>query len=442
VTLEHEVLNRIAPSKEEREAIGSKAGSLLRRVTEETDREDLGLEVILVGSVAKDTYLHDPDLDVFMLFPESVPRERLESIGLALGRKVLGEREERYAEHPYIHGIWEGLEVDMVPCYHIADTSKLRSAVDRTPFHTRYVREHLGDEQKDEVRLLKQFAKGTGIYGAEARTQGFSGYLLELLVMRYGTFRAVLEAASAWKRGTVLDLEGERSRKFGDPLVFHDPVDGNRNVASALSAHSLATFIYAARCYLGAPSERFFFPGQREMLEVAEMRDMLDRRGTGILVVTMARPCLIDDNLYPQVRRSLDGLCALLEGHDFRVIDRAYHVAGEIGFVVELENLSLPLGRYHSGPPAWVDNSYAFLERWEREGLSRPFLENGHWAVIAPRTHTRADDLVRSKLSTAALGSDLREAEVLDITMSYPAVSEKNRPALSALLDKRMNWEV
>jgi tRNA nucleotidyltransferase (CCA-adding enzyme) len=142
------------------------------------------------------------------------------------------------------------------------------------------------------------------------------------------------------------------------------------------------------------------------------------------------------------VRRSLDGICALLEGSDFRVIDRAYHVAGEIRFVVELESLDLPLGRYHSGPPAWVDNSYAFLERWQKEGLSRPFLEDGHWAVIAPRPYTEADRLVCSKLSTAALGSDLREAEVLEITMGPPAVSSENRAALSALLDKRMNWEV
>jgi hypothetical protein len=45
-------------------------------------------------------------------------------------------------------------------------------------------------------------------------------------------------------------------------------------------------------------------------------------------------------------------------------------------------------------------------------------------------------------LPTAALGSDLRGAKVLEITMGDEAISEKNRAALSALLDKRMNWEV
>lgn len=442
MTLEQQVLARISPSKDEREAIGQRVSSLIERVTEEADRESMGLSVLLVGSVAKDTFLHDPDLDIFILFPEDVPRDRLETIGLELGRRVLGKGEERYAEHPYIHGRWDGLEVDMVPCYRIEDTSRLKSAVDRTPFHTKYVRSNLKDEQKNEVRLLKQFAKGTGVYGAEARTQGFSGYLLELLTMRYGTFKGVLEAASGWRRGVTLDLGSEKGRRFNDPLVFHDPVDSNRNVASALSAHSFSMFIFAARSYLAGPSERFFFPERRGMLALEDMRSMLERRETGLVVVTVERPCLIDDNLYPQVRRSLDGICALLEAHDFRVIDRAFHVASDIDFVVELESLTLPLGRYHSGPPAWVENSFAFLERWEKEGLSRPFLEHGHWAVIAPRAHTQADDLLWSKMSTAALGSDLREAKVLSITMGPGAISEKNRPALSALLDKRMNWEV
>ena len=114
MTLEQEILMKISPSEEEREAIGNRARSLVGRVTEEAKGEDLELSVLLVGSVAKDTFLHNPDLDVFILFPESVPRERLESIGLALGRRVLGTGEERYAEHPYIHGIWDGLEVDMM----------------------------------------------------------------------------------------------------------------------------------------------------------------------------------------------------------------------------------------------------------------------------------------------------------------------------------------
>ena len=442
MVLEDDVLKKISPTPERRKAIQGTVNSLLAMTNAEAEKEGLELSVALVGSVAKDTFLREPDIDIFILFPETVPREQLEAAGLAIGERVLSIHEERYAEHPYVHGEWDGLEVDLVPCYHISDTSLLRSAVDRTPFHTKYVQSHLREEQKGEVRLLKQFAKGIGVYGAEARVQGFSGYLLELLVMRYGTFREVLEASTGWTRGTALALEKKGTKMFDEPFIFFDPVDNKRNVASALSPNCLALFIYAARSYLEEPSELFFFPRQRESLDLAMVRSMLDERKSGLLLVRMERPKLIDDNLYPQVRRSLDGLCALLMSHDFRVLDRAHYVAEDLCFVMELEELVLSSGRRHSGPPAWIANASSFLERWGREGLSRPFLEEGHWMVVAPRDYPEADGLIKAKLSTAALGSDIRKQMSVEVLMGPEVLTEENRPLLSALLDKRMNWEV
>lgn len=442
MVLEDDVLKKISPTPERRKAIQGSVNSLLARTKEEADKEGLGLRVSLVGSVAKDTFLREPDIDIFILFPETVSRDRLEAVGLAIGKRILRVHEERYAEHPYVHGEWDGLEVDLVPCYQISDTALLRSAVDRTPFHTKYVQSHLREEQKGEVRLLKQFAKGIGVYGAEAKVQGFSGYLLELLVMKYGTFREVLEASAAWTRGTALSLEGEGTKKFDEPFIFYDPVDNKRNVASALSPNCLALFIFASQAYLKGPSELFFFPRQREPLELDVIRSMLDERGSGLLLVRMERPALIDDNLYPQVRRSLDGICALLSSHDFRVIDGAYHVAEDLSFVLELEELVLSRGRRHSGPPAWIENASSFLERWGKKGLSRPFLEGGHWMVVAPRNHPSADDLIKVKLYTAALGSDIRKHMAAEVLMGAEVLTEENRPLLSALLDKRMSWEV
>jgi tRNA nucleotidyltransferase (CCA-adding enzyme) len=126
MTLERDVLDRISPSEDERREIDQRVRALLAVTAKEARKADPALGVLLVGSVAKDTFLKDPDLDVFILFPDSVPRERLESTGLGIGRKILDQHEERYAEHPYIHGSWEGLEVDMVPCYRIKDTTRLR----------------------------------------------------------------------------------------------------------------------------------------------------------------------------------------------------------------------------------------------------------------------------------------------------------------------------
>ena len=164
------------------------------------------------------------------------------------------------------------------------------SAVDRTPLHVDYVLGRVKDGQTDEIRLLKAWAEGIGVYGAEAKILGFSGYLCELLVLKYGTFRGVLEASLAWRRGLVVELDRPPGRSFEEPLVVIDPVDPNRNVASAVSLEQLATFVHAAREYLQKPSERFFFPRPLKPLAVARLRSVAKQRGGGLLAISIPAP--------------------------------------------------------------------------------------------------------------------------------------------------------
>jgi tRNA nucleotidyltransferase (CCA-adding enzyme) len=85
------------------------------------------------------------------------------------GVKILKKTEKRFAEHPYIRGDFKGYHVEIIPCYLVENGSKHISAVDRTPFHDSFVKKNLGNRQS-EVRLLKQFMKGIGCYGAEIRS--------------------------------------------------------------------------------------------------------------------------------------------------------------------------------------------------------------------------------------------------------------------------------
>src|SRR5581483_3291449 len=182
ISTERLALQRVKPTPEEAQHTVERAERLLGRLRDALAERKLRGKPMLVGSVAKDTYLRsNVDLDAFVLFPMDVPRESLETWGLDLGRATLDDPEEKYAEHPYTHGLFEGVKADVVPAYEIADVSQRMTAVDRTPFHTRFVLRRMSREQRDQVRLLKAFMKGVGVYGAEAKTHGFSGYLCELL---------------------------------------------------------------------------------------------------------------------------------------------------------------------------------------------------------------------------------------------------------------------
>src|SRR5436305_419184 len=253
------ILRKILPSPEEDRRIQGVVSDVMRILETKIAAKGLAAKPLLVGSVAKGVHLTGTEIDIFVTFPPDTPREVLEREGLALG-DVLERPVRMYAEHPYTRGWYGGFEVEIVPWYRITHATQRMSAVDRTPLHVDYVLGHVKEGQTKEVRLLKAWAEGIGVYGAEAKVLGFSGYLCELLILKYASFRGVLDSSLSWRPGTVIVLEGPPARTFPEPLIVVDPVDPNRNVASAVGIEQLATFVHAAREYLASPSERFFFP--------------------------------------------------------------------------------------------------------------------------------------------------------------------------------------
>lgn len=435
------VIGRISPGESQRQEVQRAAQGLIDLVKKLAEDLSLTVEVRLVGSVAKDTYVYRPDIDVFILFPTAVPRKDMERHGLDIGRRAIGG-EERYAEHPYIHGRFLGFDVDVVPCYAIRSPEELMSAVDRTPFHTDYVRERLLPEQKDQVRLLKQFMKGVGVYGAEAKVQGFSGYLVELLILRYHDFMGVIGECSRWREGTVLSLEGMEGKRFSTPLVFLDPVDKNRNVASAISSQSFTLYVQACREFLTGPKDEFFFPRPLKGWSRSRAKEEMRRRGTKLLAVRLKRPELTDDNLFPQVRKTLDGMVRMLESDDFLVMDKGFLVRKKyIDLIVELQADSLPRGKKHTGPPVTSEHALSFLSKWKGRALTPPYIEDGRWIAIVERKHKHAKDLVKEGLAKTSLGNDMRGLEDMVVLSHSQLIQSGPYSTMTALLEKTFPWE-
>lgn len=440
MSLEEQVLRKVKPTKAQDRKVQEAVSELESLVVSEARAMGAHLETMLVGSVAKGTHLRDPDIDLFMLFPESTSLETLKETGLAIGRAVVDGR-EHYAQHPYVRGEFRGFQVDLVPCFKIRDTRKKMSAVDRTPFHTQFVKEDLARAQADQVRLLKRFMKGIGCYGAEAKVQGFSGYLCELLVMRFDGFGEVLKAATQWKRGEHLELPGHPGKEFDEPLTFIDPVDVSRNVASAVSVETLLLFIRASREYLESPSERFFFPKDRRAWSAEKVRAAAGPRLGNIVSVSFPKMDLIDDVAYPQLRKTLSAAVSMLEREEFEVERTSIHVDGRAHLVMELASAELPEERRHRGPPEHSENAKAFLAKWRSLGVSKPFLDRGRWFVMARREHTHADDLLRAQVRKLRLGKDVKKVQDIAVLTGPDMLEKGHLGALTNHLDERYPWE-
>src|SRR5712691_5045550 len=205
--------------------------------------------VVLGGSFAKGTWLPgEADIDIFVKLSPEVDETRFEEVGLKVGFEATKgyPRGKKYAQHPYTEARVDGVVVNIVPCYDV-QAGQWKSAADRSPFHVELVKARLSEAQKLDVRLLKKYMKGVGVYGAEIEKEGFSGYACEVLVLKHGSFSEVLKRFA--------DLKAAAPERL---LSLPDPVDERRDLAKAISNENTARLVLAARAYLRRPTLQFF----------------------------------------------------------------------------------------------------------------------------------------------------------------------------------------
>ncbi|MDD5111396.1 MAG: CCA tRNA nucleotidyltransferase, partial [Candidatus Altiarchaeota archaeon] len=381
---------------------------------------------ILVGSLAKNTDLRgDKDIDIFIMFDESVERKELEERGLKLGKELFSKLKAKYeidyAEHPYVMGRYKDYDIEIVPCY---TGGKMLSSVDRTPLHTRYIKRKIRENKQmaGEIRLLKQFMKGAGVYGAEAKVQGFSGYLAELLTLHYGSFAGVLAAAGTWKFGEVsLDTEKQWENPAvlkhfftGAPLIVVDPVDRDRNVAAAVSKQRLAEFVIAAQEFLKQPSIEYFFPKEKKVRGEKELEKNIRGRGTKIVAFVFTHGKINPNSLYDQLRATEKGLMHEIHSYEFSTF-RSGHYTNEKNtsiILLEFDVWQLPKIKHQNGPPIDIDpvNQERFLEKYRKD---RPVISDGRWVVTTKRQYTTVEALLPKILEERhGFGKEFRTAKV------------------------------
>lgn len=408
------VRERVDPSATERASLGEAARHLVEDAQDVIETLGVDADVVQVGSTARGTWTAgDRDIDIFVRFPADVDRTELERLGLEIGNAVLPDGHEEYAEHPYVKGEFQGYDVDLVPCYRVDSAGNIQSSVDRTPFHTEYVERHLDERLAGEIRLFKQFAKGIGVYGSDLRTKGFSGYLAELLVLEFGGFRETLEAVSTWQPPVELDPEAHGTTTHDDPLVVVDPTDPERNVAAVVSAGNVARLQHHARGFLDDPSVELFFPQPPTPLDESAVRNHLEDRDTTAIAVVFDAPDLVDDQLYPQLYRSRDGLVRGLEDAEFDVLRAATWAEDRAVLFVELVVADLPAIERHAGPPVHVEtHARGFYEKYvEDERAYGPFVdEDGRYVVERERDIRSAVEFARQRILDVALGAHVESA--------------------------------
>lgn len=354
----------VVPSAEDEQKLRRVANvirSRLKLFKDEMVRWEFG------GSYAHGTWLpEEADIDVFLLFPPELGPDVIAERGMDVARKALEPFESRirYAEHPYLEGFVEGVRVNLVPC---ADVERGRwiTAADRSPHHTRFMLRSLDEDMKNEVRLLKKFLKAQGLYGAEIKIKGFSGYVTEVLIVKYGSFLKVLENASNWRKGEVVAFGDEdriRAIHKGSWLIISDPVDPVRNLAKAISPQKIARFILLSRAFIENPDITYF-------TEYKKCRTKIDLED--VICLTFKVPKKVDDILWGELWKTVKAINKQMNLKGYNVIKSSVASNGEeacIAILLDRKDRKLEVRR---GPEIFLKED---VKRFLRKHGNDPLL--------------------------------------------------------------------
>ncbi len=385
----------VIPTADMERRVGALARSLLLRTRRAAARFPETRGVLLGGSFAKGTWLpQQVDLDIFVRIDPGTPEDRFEKIGLAVGAAATrgSPRGKKFAQHPYTEATVEGTRVNIVPCYSVRK-GEWKSAADRSLFHVQVVR-RLSTDDKTQIRLLKRFMMAVGVYGAEIETRGFSGYAAEVLVTRFGSFEGVLRYFAGFKPSS-----GERL--FSLP----DPVDGGRDLATAISGEKLGRMILASRGFLRNPREAYF----RKMRggNHPALRGM-------VFAVVFSHQLLSEDTLWGELRKTTKHIVRHLDMNGFKIARSMAASDNKLSSAILLipEYDVLPRFEQRIGPT--VDRKKdveSFISSNRKDAKLIWVDDEARARLFRPRRYLRLEDLlvdvVRGKVGPIGASSEL-----------------------------------
>src|SRR3989344_997761 len=247
------VLNKIRPTNKEELSIKNNVEEFLLLL----DKSLVNCKYVLGGSYAKNTWLTGQhDIDVFVLFKdENKISDTLEKFI----KKSFNKYIRIHGSRDYFLIDFKGINFEIVPVLDIDNYKQAQNVTDVSQLHVKWVKDNI-KKLNDDIRLAKQFCKANKVYGAETYIKGFHGYLLEILVIYYGSFLNFVKKGSKWKEGIIIDANKHSAfnsdQKF--PLIVIDPVQPNRNVASALSYENFNLFVHTCGKFIKNKSLIYF----------------------------------------------------------------------------------------------------------------------------------------------------------------------------------------
>jgi len=348
---------------------------------------------VIGGSFAKGTLIKgDFDCDIFVKFDLKYDSDQLSD----LLQKVL-DAERVHGSRDYFQVFSHGINFEIVPVLDIKRPKDAKNVTDMSPLHVAWIKKQFSKNPKlsDEVIIAKSFCKAQDCYGAESYIGGFSGHVLDILVVYYGSFAKLIDNATSWNKYKVIDIEGyqtseDLNKSKISPLIVIDPVDKNRNAAAALTTEKFKKFINSCNKYRKSPGQEFFVRKEITPEIIAQ------KAGSNTLLLLQIKPIKGKTDVvggkilkvHTYIQRQLT---------DFKVLDSDWYWDSKsdalLWYIIDKKQLSAVLE--HCGPPLSEKNAVeSFKQKYQKT-----YTKNNRLYTKLARKHRHAKDMVRELLS-------------------------------------------
>ncbi len=379
-----EVLSEIKPKQSKIK----EAEEFIKKINFLIKKRKIKAKAVFGGSYSKKTWLKgDADIDIFVKFDMKYVHEDLS--------KLLGDLIKNFKSQK-VHGsrdyfqINNSLKFELVPVLNIRKPQDAHNVTDFSPLHVKWANKA---RKSSEILLAKKFFKANKVYGAESYIKGFSGHVVDILTIFYGSFLDLVKNAAKWRDQTIIDPEKKyknknplfvlNKSKISGPLIVIDPVQPDRNAASVVSQEKYQQLINACKAFLKNPSKIFFeeqkkdfsaIKGNLVTLEVTPLKGKKDVVGSKLL------------KIFEHIKKSLE---------EFEVVDAGWewNKRAKMFFVVK-KNL-LPEEFVREGPLLKFEDHVENFKKLHK----KTFIKNNRINASIKREHAEIKEFIENLIT-------------------------------------------
>lgn len=422
-----EVVEEVKPSKDYEKEILGRVNFIINKINKKIKDG----KAILGGSGAKGTWLKTFDADIFVKFNYGKYKDKskeLSDILENLLRKIFKKIIRLHGSRDYFQIKQGNFTFEIIPILDIKRAEQAKNITDVSPLHAKWVlkstkirdfrdtknakRFLVHRNLQNEIRIVKQFCKAQGVYGAESYIRGFSGYICEILTVYYGSFLKLVKKAAKWKDKEVIDVIGYYKRKdvfrelnkskLISPLIIIDPVQADRNAAAALSFENFDKFRKACRDFLKKPSKKYF---EKEEFSIEKIIEKNKNKKIVFLDVMPVKGK--KDVVGCKLIKALEFINNELIKNDFKVYDYGWNWDKKAIFYFVLDKKILPGNIEKIGPPLRAKEHVNKFKKKHK----KIFVKGNRIFALDKREFRKPEDLIKHLIKISNVKNNVKKID-------------------------------